>query len=313
MHLQRLVTWCGCLAALVARPVSAQPPAKPMLPAVAVEAAESPGAPLSAGSVFDPEGSFGSSCGDLVGSGCLGFSSPAWQSGGLLAGVELTFLKPFPQAGVGNDEPQYSLAPGTRLWAGYERTDCWGIEARYWIWSHDAGAVSAAAGSTRDSQISAQSLDLVFHHEFPFRRWGLRAGGGIRYGSLETTLTDTAHVPQPLDTAGFAGIGPTLFVDGRKPLTPELAAIAKGRYSLLLGTLQDDWDFGGAGQGDRQDAFLQVSDLQLGIEWFHSCRRGGRWFLRAAFEAQAWHTSELDALHGDLAFVGPTLAIGLDR
>jgi hypothetical protein len=309
MSFWRLAVWCGSVAAL-AGPLCAQHPQTPMLPVEAgvPRLAELPSTPFGVPSQLDwfdgvtPPGP-ASNAGWYTAEGASGW----------LVGGEVTYLAPFTQQGVSSDSPRFHLEPGLRLWFGYDWPDCWSVELRYWRWSEQAGAIVTSAGNTLDSKLSAQAVDLELGHEFPFRRWSLKAGGGVRLGVLDSILTDTQYAPQAFDKACFTGVGPTLFVDGRKPLTSELAAIAKVRYSLLLGTIQDELAFGRAGSGDRREAFLDTFDLQLGGEWFRPCNAGGRWFVRLVFEAQVWHASGLNTLHGDLALVGPSLSIGIDR
>lgn len=307
-----LAVWCGSVAALAA-PLGAQHPLTPMIPAVAADTDGPRPAELqpAAFELASPSDWFDGAT--PSGSASADWCCAAGGLGGWLVGGELTYLTPFTPSGVSSDAPRFQLEPGYRLWLGYDWPDCWSMELRYWQWSEQAGAVVTSAGNTLDSQISAQAVDLEFGHEFPFRRWSLKVGGGVRYGTLGTLLTDTKYAPQPFDKASFAGFGPTLFVDGRKPLTTELAAIAKARYSLLLGTIHDELVFGRVGSGDRRDAFLDAFDLQLGGEWFHPYGAGGRWFVRLVFEAQVWHASGRDTGNGDLAFVGPSLSLGIDR
>ena len=75
---------------------------------------------------------------------------------------------------------------------------------------------------------------------------------------------------------------------------------------------------GGGGHGIRHavDGHIQLhcdahrARLSLRVRPRHA---GGRWFVRLVFEAQVWHATGLNTLHGDLALVGPSLSIGIDR
>ena len=58
---------------------------------------------------------------------------------------------------------------------------------------------------------------------------------------------------------------------------------------------------------------MDVLDLQLGGEWDYDLGCGVRAFTRLVFEVQAWHSADIDTLNSDLAFMGPSFSIGIDR
>lgn len=240
-------------------------------------------------------------------------SDAPWKKAGIVTGAELTYLEPLTRAGSNADAAKFDLRPGWRVWLGYERSDGWGARLRYWQWNHNAGAIVNSMGDTLDSQIFAQTAEMDVTHEFPFRRWSVNLGAGIRFSSLDTSMFNSGQAAQPVNDSRFHGTGATLILSGRKPLKFGLTAVGSVRYSYLFGGIEDNLDFGGAGGGFYDNAFMDVMDMQLGGEWHHDMGCGVRAFTRLVFDVQAWHSADLDTLNSDLVFMGPSFSIGIDR
>ncbi len=123
---------------------------------------------------------------------------------------------------------------------------------------------------------------------------------GIRYAFMDQLVTyNAADTPDQWARLGhdFNGVGPVVALEGRRYLCRNVSLFAEARGAILLGEssliLQA---FDADDEGDRTDMFfndndndlISIVELQVGVEWSRCLERGGRLFVRTAFEGQAW-------------------------
>ena len=90
----------------------------------------------------------------------------------------------------------------------------------------------------------------------------------------------------------FDGVGPTLFLEGSRPLLGGLRFIANGRGSLLYGSEswtmnEDESSRNNIVWGPGNDSLLSIIESQVGVSW-EWCFAGKVLEVRAAMEGQYW-------------------------
>jgi hypothetical protein len=259
---------------------------------------------------------------------CPSAGSSCGRTGGLVAGVEATFLKP----NIKHDDIHFQTHAGTlcrsdvadfdelqgapRIWLGYEGCSGVGVRARYWDFSAASTDTFAYLGTApdyldgqlarADLELNAYTFDLELTKRFGCEPRDFLIGGGLRYASREisegfevydhwsglnsfTTLSDKAH-----------GIGLTGVLEGARRLgDSNFSLMGNARGSVLWGSNQNSY-MGAVQQGAARSYQGVIAD-QDATTWIFEAQAGIRWerrlkcvcadvFSHFAFEYQYWHT-----------------------
>lgn len=312
----------GCLAASTAALGGDQPPAAPVPSDLSGPAASC------------------DSCGDV---GCADWGCGGINFGGstgLVAGFELTFLKPHINAaeaieiipGVASveiEDNEYSASP--RFWLGYVGDCGLGWRIRWWEFNHSLNGESflLVDGATTlvDSLggLEVEALDIEMTQEIDLGLWDMSVGGGVRYGRTEhymSQLYDDTISTLDIDAfSDFDGFGPTLFAEMRRPVGCNgFAYVGNMRASLLFGEDKLNALVGAVDTHIARDNVVGVLEAQLGGEYSSDIGCGTRVFARALAEGQLWTdaTRQIDLAtnsieSSDIGLVGLTFGIGLAR
>ncbi len=243
----------------------------------------------------------------------------------------------------------YNPEISPRVWISKEGYTGFSLRARYWTYDHDADAESAAVGGlttlvaslptdtatgglalqaqgetlSADSFTKAYTVDLELGQRVNFECWQMKAGGGFRHGSVEHGYDARAYRSgETLIGASsirnrFDGVGPTIFVEAKRPLGfSNLALFANARYSILLGSFQvrqTDTITVSDTYSEDVDSTVRIGEVQLGVEWERLFVSGNRLYFTAAWELQAWEGAGSIAGKGtDMGLSGFVLSAGLD-
>lgn len=312
----------GCLAASTAALGGDQPPAAPVPSDLSAPAASC------------------DSCGDV---GCADWGCGGINFGGstgLVAGFELTFLKPHINAaeaieiipGVASveiEDNEFSASP--RFWLGYVGDCGLGWRIRWWEFNHSLNGESflLVDGATTlvDSLggLEVEALDIEMTQEIDLGLWDMSVGGGVRYGRTEhymSQLYDDTISTLDIDAfSDFDGFGPTLFAEMRRPVGCNgFAYVGNMRASLLFGEDKLNALVGAVDTHIARDNVVGVLEAQLGGEYSSDIGCGTRVFARALAEGQLWTdaTRQIDLAtnsieSSDIGLVGLTFGIGLAR
>jgi len=168
-----------------------------------------------------------------------------------------------------------------RLLLGYEDPSGYGLRARLWGLGQD---VTPPAD---DVTLSMGSLNLDLYKRVVLDGAEVAFGGGPASGGLEFELSDNTH-------SRFEGGGVSLFLDGFYGIhdfeRSQLGAVARARYSLLMGDWRDTT--GGAIVPSTDNDTMSVAELAWGLEYrrrFGPCEDHS-WFLGLLFEYQRWQS-----------------------
>lgn len=319
----------GCLAASTAALGGDQPPAAPVPDDLAATAAS-----------YD-------SCGDV---GCADWGCGGINFGGstgLVAGFEMTFLKPHINAAESIaiipglplteiEDNEYNASP--RFWLGYVGDSGLGWRIRWWEFNHTLNGETFEIVGIDDILVDSlgglevEALDIEMTQEIDLGLWDMTVGGGVRYGRTEhvtAQLYDDVLMAEFDDLAlasDFDGIGPTLFAEMRRPVGCNgFALVGNMRASLLFGEDKlaagfDDTDEGLLLVETAQDNVVGVLEAQLGGEYSSDIGCGTRVFARGMAEGQLWTdaTRQINIAansieSSDIGLVGLTFGIGLAR
>ncbi len=317
----------GCLAASTAALGGDQPPAAPV--------------PSDLGPAASCD-----SCGDVgCDWGCGGINFGG--STGLVAGFEMTFLKPHINAAESIaiipglplteiEDNEYNASP--RFWLGYVGDCGLGWRIRWWEFNHtlNGETFEIAAGNNLLVEsvggLEVEALDVEMTQEIDLGLWDMTVGGGVRYGRTEhvtAQLYDDVLMAAFDDLAiasDFDGFGPTLFAEMRRPVGCNgFAFVGNMRASLLFGEDKfaaafDDTVGGVLLVATAQDNVVGVLEAQLGGEYSSDIGCGTRVFARGMAEGQLWTdaTRQINIAansieSSDIGLVGLTFGIGLAR
>lgn len=318
----------GCLAASTAALGGDQPPAAPVPSDLSGPAASC------------------DSCGDVgCDWGCGGINFGG--STGLVAGFEMTFLKPHINAAESIaiipglplteiEDNEYNASP--RFWLGYVGDSGLGWRIRWWEFNHTLNGETfeiVGIGNILVESLGGlevEALDIEMTQEIDLGLWDMTVGGGVRYGRTEHV---TAQLYDDVLMAGFDdlavasdfdGIGPTLFAEMRRPVGCNgFAFVGNMRASLLFGEDKlaagfDDTDDGLLIVETAQDNVVGVLEAQLGGEYSSDIGCGTRVFARGMAEGQLWTdaTRQINIAansieSSDIGLVGLTFGIGVAR
>ena len=244
--------------------------------------------------------------------------------GGLVADVELTFLRYFQEGGVADAagfpaETDYEFAP--RFVIGYVASNGLGIRTRYW--EIDAAATSLAGNAVG---AAAYNLDWELFQEYSLGcNTTIELALGLRYSELWLDSTDLGAIPDPLfGEYGFSGFGGTMAAQvNRGVLCGNV--YARARLSLLMGdaTLRaTNLNTLVVATDHADDCTAVQTELGLGYE-ICRCTRFGMVTLRTGVEWQNWANMAIaDAPFGgvgdddqmeDAGFAGFVVGFGLER
>jgi hypothetical protein len=176
-----------------------------------------------------------------------------------------------------------------RLILGYEDPEGIGVRARFWGLSQDAETPAD------DVELNMGSFNLDLYKRVLLDRGELAFGGGPASGGLEFKLSDDTH-------SRFEGAGGDMFLDGYYALVEfdkaELGAVARGRYTILLGDWRDTT--GDLIVPSTDNDTMTVAELAWGLELrrrFGPCEDHS-WFLGILAEYQRWQSDWMSNLAG---------------
>jgi hypothetical protein len=224
---------------------------------------------------------------------------PCCRPAGVIAGAELTFLKPHHSRGIGGPlsafdlEFDYETAP--RFWVGWQGSDGLGFRVRYWEFDH----------STSDTDVTVQPPTNHFAHYEVYVLdaevvdsmslgcyWDASVFAGFRYVdfSEERFFTDVTGTLDTGNAFGNGSIGLTLGGELRRCIGNGLAAFVNTRASVMMG---DEKEFAvDAGNwvliDEEFDNIYYIWEGQAGGQWTRELQMGGYLFARAAAEVQIW-------------------------
>ena len=252
---------------------------------------------------------------------------------------------------------EYKISP--RAWVGYVGPEGLGIRGRYWQYEQtlasETSSITAPTGGGLPADLDGLSasgsgrlrllaIDGEFGQRLDIGPWQGNLGGGVRYGELFHGSTIHLESPTiaPMDLASsalFHGIGPTLFVEMRRPLGASgFSLLANGRGSLLFGsTAYETASPGGfalpptlmaigapalgfpAGSArEKRDTTVGIAEIQLGIEWAWRFTGGTSLVLQGLWEGQLWSGQGVQQsgaynVRPDVGLMGFCVAAGISR
>jgi len=264
--------------------------------------------------------------------------------GGVYAGVELALLKPHFDTGIENDieadgfvDPNnasfdYEATP--RFYAGYRNCDGLGIRARYWTFDQAVTLENPdGPGNFFINGIDATSVDLEVTQLVCWGPLQMNFAGGVRYGKFEHNGAEIDDEDIDIFHNDFEGWGPTLAMEGRRPIgCSGLALVGNVRSSLLFGESKTAEVNDGDVDNPLANADLDVyeDDMSLGLESqigveYSRCLGNGVFKVRALLEGQYWGAvsqvevadnpgddNEEDQQNG-VGFVGATFGVEYSR
>lgn len=168
-----------------------------------------------------------------------------------------------------------------RLLLGYEDPSGYGLRARFW------GLGQEASPPSDDVTLAMASFNLDLYKRVFLDGAEVAFGGGPASGGLEFELSDNTH-------SRFEGGGVSMFFDGFYGIhdfeRAQLGAVARARYSLLMGDWRDTT--GGVVVPRTDNDTMSVAELAWGLEYrrrFGPCDDHS-WFLGLLFEYQRWQS-----------------------
>jgi hypothetical protein len=237
-------------------------------------------------------------------------TNPAFQTTETVGGVVFTTQTDF----------DYDLQFAPLVWVGWHADCGLGIEARAWWYDDDdhldlvnpGGGVlvnsaaplgldvlSTAAGDalTFDSSLKIQVQDLMLTYAMQMGCGWIEFGAGARHARIEqeyhARVVSAGGVVSGVDsTNSFEGVGPSFALQGRLSLTQRLSLVTAFRYSLIIGSAEQDASLilGNVLSAQRRQAnedFRPVSEVEFGADYALGCGCW-QWYVQAAFVAQLW-------------------------
>ena len=120
------------------------------------------------------------------------FLNSTCRTGGLIAGAEIVFLKPFATNGdlpgsfplIGTDA-DYHFDSTPRFWIGYVQPSGLGSQFRYWEFDHGVnGSLDDDPDDLITGGLEFRTFDWELLQQVNFRRWWLQMSGGLRYSEI---------------------------------------------------------------------------------------------------------------------------------
>ncbi len=238
---------------------------------------------------------------------------------GLVADLELTFLRYFQEGGVTDQlgspaEYDYEFAPRFEL--GYMGSGCLGIRTRYWELD---GAATSALGNPVG--VNAYNIDVEAFQEYCLGcDTTLELSLGVRYAELWQDAADVGAGTSVV--SGFSGFGGTMAAEAKRAMRRG-NVYARARLSLLMGDAVISNVLPGAVVPFyADDCTATQTELALGYEICRSTRLGVL-TLRAGVEWQNWANMAVadtafggignDDVMEDAGFAGFVAGFGLER
>jgi hypothetical protein len=246
------------------------------------------GASVSAPVALAAEGS--DACCDVGCDACGDPCNSGTCCGGLVADLELTFLRYFQEGGVTDAigapvETDYEFAP--RIVLGYVAGNGLGFRTRYW--ELDTAAVSLAGNPCG---ANAYNLDWELFQEYCLGcDTTIELSLGLRYAELWLDSTDLVTDPQNplLGIHSFSGFGGTMAAQVNRAVLRG-NVYARARMSLLMGDAAEraiDLNTGLVFRSVADDCTAVQTELALGYE-ICRCTSLGIVTLRSGVEWQNW-------------------------
>ena len=220
------------------------------------------------------------------GLGCnLGCYNGYCDKGGLVADVELTFMKYMQEGGVtdiAGSPASFNMDLAPRFELGYMGRNDIGFRSRYW--HYDASATSTTGNPLG---VTAYTIDgELFHERCLGRKTHLEVSLGLRYLDFKQDIMNLA-VPSAINSE-FEGWGGTFAVEAEHPFWIG-NAYARGRWSILLGNADAiNINGGGTTAFRAEDTTSTLTELGIGYELSHRFGNWGTGSVRFGGEWQTW-------------------------
>lgn len=224
--------------------------------------------------------------------------------------------------GVNNYQGEGTLSDNlyfaTRLTAGYEDCSCFGGRFRWFSFDNDVdynGLWNTGAGTVAifgQTSLDVDAFDFELTQRGNFGYWNLMGSAGLRYAEAEMMNININFPAIGAFIGGragveFEGIGPTLALEGRRPVADTgVNLVAAGRAAILWGDVDTYSPFRNTNLFTLRDDTIQVWEFQLGVEYAHTFGNG----LRAE-TGVFWETQQWDFTVSDLAFMGLGIHSGI--
>lgn len=260
--------------------------------------------------------------------------------GGIYGGAEAVVVRPHMQhetdfnvfGAGGQFDPRFDYSVSPRIFLGWRNCRGTGIRARYWMFDQTTSPIVVEDEDVAVG-LDVQALDLEFTQLVCWGPLNSNFALGVRYGSVENTLSFDDGDDYDEFRTQFDGWGPTMAMENRIPIgCSNLSVVGNLRGSLLFGdthytVLDDDPD--PFTLTDGRDDLVAVAEMQVGLEWSR-CTSYGVFSAYALLEGQYWAGAignlALDELlfplgglvrgfstDQDLGFVGGTFGVQLAR
>ncbi len=225
-----------------------------------------------------------------------------------------------------NREFDYDYDSSQRYWLGIMNDQGFGGRIRYWFFDQNSDRetfVSPAAaitmltpdlpgalpqtpsgGNVGDSvsakaELEMYTLDFEMVQRVQRNLWDFDLGGGLRHAAVgqKYQAASTTAGTTSVSKVGhrFDGIGPTVFMELRRPVGgSQLAIVANTRGSLLYGDSKLNarrFTVGGNDFGSiktRKKEVRGIAELQVGLEWALWMIGDSRCYVQGLWEGQQW-------------------------
>lgn len=258
------------------------------------------------------------------------FVGSRFRSGGLYAGAEIMWLKPFASdigAVLLNAASANEFLPAWRLWGGYQNADGLGWRVGWWQWdqiSSGSNATFVLGAADVDQRLVFQKLDLEVTQMASFRRWDLMMSGGVTYVGSENDFNAQNIDGNPGQFLNFQnqfngwGLTAGLLAFRDIPRFAGLSGYGGVQWSGVYGntglSVEDD---NGSESADIDSTIANILELRIGTLYERGLGNGVIGFLSGGFEAQYW--AGLGGLFygeiggSDIGLVGFTFGAGIRR
>jgi hypothetical protein len=248
---------------------------------------------------------------------------------GFYSGIDLLFLSPkISDVGITNifffgEVPAAAEFEGSfdsplefaqRLFVGYQGDQGGGVRVRWFTFDNDLEYVGEWENGGPElellgtANLDVDALDAELTQIGAFRTWTWMGSAGVRYGRVNLSEDiNFEDIPAAVfdDPTGvnFEGAGPTLSVEGARPLLMNgFSIFANARTSLLFGDIDLRSPFIQDGLFQIHNEFAQVWEFQAGGRLRRPVTQAVDVFGGIFWEAQRWESDS--GLLGDLAFHG---------
>lgn len=224
------------------------------------------------------------------------FCHPCSTQPGLTFNAEVTFLKPYQSEG---ESPGFDHEAAPRVSMGYTGNEGLGVRVRWFDYETVNPANIGVPALIEKFDLDV--VDVEVTDKFRLGHWDGLLSGGLRYADYEEFgFFDADRMNDSL--------GPVIGVELSRNVNSKLQLFGLARASL---------QFAGDGVDNGRpmsNMFFSISEIQIGAERTLREVRGGRVFIRGAFEAQRWSGGVIgDGDSEDLGLIGGTVAIGIAR